>query len=172
MKTRTLVIIASVILLIISALYYNQGGFNDVEVNKIETKRRYILGKHFKGNVSSKSFTQLFVEIRDLKQTQNLDGDLGNIYFNDPEKSEGEIDAFFGVISELKPKEINGFDIFEIKSNNYLQGTIKASSAFVNKTYSAIFEYADKNSIILEEEYIEWFPSENEIVVQIKIKNE
>jgi len=114
----------------------------------------------------------LFIKIKDLKESNNLDGDLGNIYFNDPEKSEGEIKAFFGVISNQQPVEVKGFEIFEITPNSYLQGTINASSAFVNKTYNAIFEYAENNNIILDEEYVEWFPSENEIVVQIKIKNE
>jgi len=170
LKTKSLVIIAAIGLAIISFLYFRQGGLNKVSIEKINTTKRYVIGKKFEGNVSGKGFADLFDEIKKLKSDSNLNGHLGNIFYNNPEKSEGEIKAFFGVISNQRPNPIEGYKTIELIPENYIQGSINASGAFVNKTYNAIFEYAEQNNITLDEKYIEWFPSENEIVVQIKIK--
>lgn len=172
MKTKTSIIIASIVLLIIATLYIIQGGMNNVEVKEITSQKRFIIGENFEGNISSKSFRDMFTLIKKLKENENLDGDLATIYYNNPEKSEGNIKAFFGVMSHHKPNQFEGYKILEIESEKYLQGRINASGAFVNKTYNAIFDYADEKKIILEERYLEWFPSGKEIIVQIKIKDE
>ena len=172
LKIKSLTLIAAIVVAIISFLYFQQGGLNEIEIENIKSTKRYVIGKKYKGNVSSKLFANLFDEIKDLKTKNNINGDLGSIFFNNPESSEGEINAFFGVICNNKPSPLVGYEISEIEPDNYLQGNIKASGAFVNKTYNAIFEYAEENNIVLEDKYIEWFPSENEIVVQIKISNE
>lgn len=151
-------------------MYYKQGGLEDVNISQVHTQPRFIIGKSFEGNVRDTAFPKMFKEIRELKEDYNLKGSLGTIYYNNPKDENENIKAFFGVFIEDQKMQINNYQILQIASSEYIQGNIKASSAFVHKTYSAIFDYAEKNKITLDEEYIEWFPSENEIFVQIKIK--
>ena len=172
MKTKNLILIATAVIVVIGILYFNQGGLNKVEITKVNTQKKYMIGEHFKGNVSSTPFVKMFEKVKNMKIDNNLQGDLGTVYYNSPEKTEGEIEAFFGVISSEKPETVDSLETIILPEGNYLQGSTNASSAFVNKTYNAIFEYAELNKITLLDQYIEWFPSENELVIQIKIKGE
>ena len=119
-------------------------------------------------------FSDLFIEIEELKKAQNYTGNLGAIYYNNPENSQGNIKAFLGVILVNDIFNIpSGFEKIELNSTEVIEGSLKASNAFgisVNKVYKAIFKFANENNLTLEDYYIEWFPNKDEIIVQIKIK--
>ena len=172
MKIKLLIPVVGLILLTILFLFINQGGLESVVITKKESKKRFLIGKMYSGNIKNEKFGQMFQTIIELKNNKNLKGDLATIYYNNPENSKGNIKAFFGVFINDSTFSKDSFEILCIQPQIYLEGKINASSAFVGKTYNAIFDYAKKNNIKLEDEYIEWFPSANEIYVQIKIKNE
>ena len=155
-------------------VYLNVGGFERAKVVQTTTMQKYIVGKKFEGNTKDEVFSTLFIEIEELKKSENYNGHLGGVYYNNPSKNEGKIKAFLGVILEKKIENIpNGFEIRVINSSEVLEGKILASNYFgisINKVYEAIFDFAEANNIILEDYFVEWFPSEDEVIVQIKIK--
>ena len=173
---KVLIPLASILLIVFSLIYINAGGFEEVEIIQKTSKKKYIIGRFFEGNVKSEKFSNLFLEIEELKKTQNYKGHLGAIYFNNPEKSKGNIEAFLGVISEENINNIPAdFEKEEITEGKVIQGKVKASNIFgisISKVYNAIFKFADEKKLTLDEYYIEWFPSKDEVVVQIRIKNE
>ena len=42
----------------------------------------------------------------------------------------------------------------------------------ISKVYNAIFSFAEENNLTLEEHYVEYFPTKDEVIVQIRIKDE
>lgn len=165
------------ITLIITALVYiNAGGFEDVQISQKTSESRYIIGKSFEGNVKDEAFSNLFIEIEELKSSEKYDGHLGAVYYNNPANAKGNIKAFLGVIVNNEASNIpSGIEMIELNSTEIVEGKVTASNVFgisVNKVYNAIFDFAEKNSLNLDEHYIEWFPSKEEVVVQIRLKNE
>lgn len=155
-------------------VYLNVGGFESANVVQKTSLTRYIIGKKYQGNVKNDSFSNLFLEIEELKKSNNYIGHLGGVYFNNPSKNQGDINAFLGVILENDLDEIPvNYEKIKIEASEVIEGKVLASNYFgisVNKVYEAIFDFSDENNIILEDYFVEWFPSKDEVIVQIKIK--
>lgn len=171
MFQKGIIIGLGVVLSIILVMYIKQGGFEEVKVEEKMSASRYIVGYYYEGSYTDTAFTELFPKILALKEQQNLSGVPGAVYYNDPEESKGLIKAFLGVIERQRPADIEDVEIRELPSEKVVSASLNASSAFVRKAYNAIFEYAKENQITLEQQYIEWFPSEDKIEVEIIIKN-
>lgn len=169
LKTKYLIVLSAVLLVIIGVLYYLQGGLNTVEIKVTNEPVRYLIGKKYNGNINSNSFHNMFLDIKQMKKNNELDGSLATIYFNNPENTKGEINAFFGVLQHQKPTDIKGFEIFKINSYTFVEGKLIASAAFMSKIYQSVFKFAEQNNLLLDETYLEWFPSDKEIVVQVKV---
>lgn len=171
MFKKSIILVLGVVLSIILTMYIKQGGFEEVSVKEKMSEPRYIVGYYYEGSYTDSKFTELFPKILALKQQQNFSGVPGAVYYNDPEESKGLIKAFLGVIEDQRPTDIDGVEIRELASKKVVSASLNASSAFVRKAYNAIFEYAKENGIVLEQQYIEWFPSERNIEVEIIMKN-
>ena len=169
---KVLIPLLFITVIVAAFVYINAGGFSEVDVITKTSEKKYIVGKTFEGSVKNDAFSSLFTEIEKLKSDKNYNGYLGAIYYNNPENSKGEIDAFLGVIMRDSVSAPLRYEVRSIPSTLIVEGNVKASNLFgisINKVYKAIFKFADEKELTLEERYVEWFSSKDEFTVQVKI---
>jgi hypothetical protein len=96
--TRYLFLAIIVLTLVVAGVYVYLGGTREPTV-ALETTAAplYLAGQPYRGSVRSDEFGQLFRRAKDV-QTQQLRGDLANLYLNDPETAHDTITAFIGLV--------------------------------------------------------------------------
>lgn len=155
------------------SFYTYLGGFSKPAIEHTTTETLYIAGRYYEGLPKGELFNEIFQQAGEAVEKGTLKGDLGGIYYNNPDESGDTIKAFVGVV--VADKNVALPQHYEIRTveagQKVLKGRIKAHMLLApNKLYNAIFEYAEKNNIRLKPFYVEWFPSKQEAVVQVAVQ--
>ncbi|HSI90843.1 MAG TPA: GyrI-like domain-containing protein, partial [Adhaeribacter sp.] len=98
MKNKGFLLSVLIVIIVGASIYAYLGGFNQPQITRTVTKEIHIAGKPFQGSVKSVELGELFMEAGQLHDNNQLPGDLGNIFYNDPEKNNDSIRAFIGLV--------------------------------------------------------------------------
>lgn len=161
MKNKKFLITIFTIVLITVGGYAYLGGFKKPEIKEITTSEIFVVGKPYQGSVKSEEFGNLFRQADKLLEEKTLTGELGNIFYNDPEKQKDTINAFIGiVVTNPKTTLPAGYEIRTVPAGQKaIQGAVSAHYLLSpNKLYPAIFDFAKEKKLSLQEYYIERFP--------------
>lgn len=159
--------------IVLLVLYTYLGGFTEPDVTVTTSKPMYVAGQPYEGSVEDEAMGKLFQRAAQVLEQNELQGMLGNIYYNDPDKSGDSIRAFIGVIvPDSAAKLPEGYELRAVP------GGRKVVRAEVNarvqvapqKLYAAVFEYAKEEKLKLEEFYLEWFPADDQGVLEVPVK--
>ncbi|MDX5348862.1 MAG: GyrI-like domain-containing protein, partial [Hymenobacteraceae bacterium] len=132
----------------------------------------HVVGKYYVGSVKDESFGKLFQHAAELVEQNKLQGQLGGIYYNNPEEDNDTIKAFVGVVvasPDVTPPV--GYELRTVEGGQkVLQAEVNAHYMLApNKLYPAIFEYAEKNNLKLKTLYLERYPTSRHAIVQVPV---
>ncbi|MFD2246626.1 GyrI-like domain-containing protein [Pontibacter ruber] len=163
-----------VVLTIIGITFYTYlGGFTKPTVTIATSKTMYVAGVPFEGSMKDEKLQNAFKMSADVLQKGSLKGTLGNIYYNDPEKSGDSLRAFIGIIiPDSTAKLPNGYTLRTVPGGRkVIHAEANANLALLpRKLYTAAFDYAKEEKLKMEEFYVEWFPEEDQGVLEVLVK--
>ncbi|MFD1186620.1 GyrI-like domain-containing protein [Pontibacter rugosus] len=171
MKKLLYVMAGFAILLLVFYTYI--GGFTTPAVTVATSKPMYVAGQPFEGSVEDEAMGKAFQRAAQLLEQNELQGTLANIYYNDPDKSGDSIRAFIGVIiPDSTAKLPEGYTLRAVPGGRkVVHAEVNASVAMApGKLYAAVFDYAKEQNLKLEEFYVEWFPADDQGVLEVPVK--
>lgn len=171
MKKLLYVMAGFAILLLVFYTYI--GGFTAPDVTLTTSKPMYVAGQPFEGSVEDEAMGNLFQRASQVLEQGELEGMLGNIYYNDPDKSGDSIHAFIGVVIPDSTANLpQGYTLRTVPGGRQVvHAEVNASVAMSpRKLYAAVFDYAKEEKLKLEEFYVEWFPEEDQGVLEVPVK--
>ncbi|GHA63954.1 GyrI-like domain-containing protein [Pontibacter akesuensis] len=171
MKKLLYVMAGFAILLLVFYTYL--GGFTDPEVTIATSKPMYVAGQPFEGSVEDEALGNAFQRAAQLLEQNELQGTLGNIYYNNPDNSGDSIRAFIGIIiPDSTVKLPQGYTLRKVPGGRkVVHAEVNARVAMApGKLYEAVFDYAKEQNLQLEEYYVEWFPADDEGVLEVPVK--
>lgn len=120
LKIVYLSIVAISVLIIGGSLYFiyeSLGGFEEVEIYKLESTKRTVVGKHFKTRYTDKALEDQYFRCRELIAKADIDGELTVINYQNELLSNNEIEQFIGIILKDDIAEIPiDFEVREFES--------------------------------------------------------
>jgi hypothetical protein len=154
-------------------IYAYVGGFNSPEITVTTSKTLYVAGKPFNGSVKDKQLGEAFRRAAEVVKKKELAGVPGSIYYNNPDESGDSLKAFIGVL--VPDSAVTLPSDYELRvvpgGKKIVHGNIHAHFMIApKKLYEAIFDYAKEQNLQLENFYVEWFPSDNEAIVEVPLK--
>lgn len=170
MNNKKFLIAIFSIILISAGVYAYFGGFSKPEISRITSPEIHVAGKEYRGSVKSEAFGNLFLEAGQLVEQKKITGDLGGIYYNNPEKHQDSIHAFIGVIVPGANTTLPaGYQIRTLPAGKKaVQGAIESHLVLApGKLFPAIFKYAEENNIPLQDFFVERYPDADHAVVLI-----
>ena len=134
----------------------------------------YLAGQPYHGSVRGPLFGQLFRRAKDA-QTQQLRGDLANLYLNDPETANDTITAFIGVALPDTSKALPaGFRYRVVPAGQRVVVARLTGVSYLlspNKLYPAALEYLEKQKRTARGDfYLERFGTDDASEVWIGVK--
>lgn len=170
MKNKKFLIAIFSVILVTAGVYAYFGGFSKPKIERTLSPEIHVAGKEYKGSVKTEEFGNLFLEAGKLVEEQKIPGDLGGIYYNDPEKHKDSINCFIGVIiPDLKTPVPAGYKVRTLPAGRkVVKGSIESHLALAPaKLFPAIFQYAKENNIPLQDFFVERYPDTEHAVVMI-----
>jgi DNA gyrase inhibitor GyrI len=158
---------------VLMVLYTYIGGFSAPKVDIATSETMYVAGQLFEGSVEDEAMGKAFQRAAEVLDKKELDGMLGNIYYNDPDKSGDSIRAFIGIILMDSVSTLpNGFTLRKIEGGKkVVHAEVEANVVLSpKKLYTAVFDYAKEQKLELEDFYIEWFPKDDLGVLEVPVK--
>ncbi len=148
---------------------YSFGFFEPVTVSETYSSSKIVLGKPFKGDARSEEFGEIFTEVGRMTESGAVNGLVCGMYFNNPEKEKGIIDAFIGVmVADSNVTAPEGYVYKVIPERAVLEAHMKADYRVATvKCYQAIFDHSKANNIKITDEFFEWFINKEEAYVQV-----
>lgn len=159
--------------IVLLVLYTYLGGFTAPEVKVGTSETMYVAGQAYTGSVEDEQMSKLFMRAAEVLDKKELEGTLGNIYYNDPDKSGDSIRAFIGVIiPDAAAKLPAGYELRTVPGGKkVVRAEAEGNMALLpRKLYKAIYDYAEEENLKLEDFYVEWFPAQNRGVVEVPVK--
>lgn len=171
MKKLFYVMAGFAVLLLVFYTYV--GGFTAPDVQVTTSETVYVAGVPFEGSVEDEAIGDLFQRAAQLLEQNELQGTLGNIYYNDPDKSGDSIRAFIGIIIPDSTARLpQGYTLRTVPGGRQVvRAEVNARIAVApQKLYEAVFDYAQEEKLELEDFYVEWFPAEDQGVLEVPLK--
>lgn len=170
---RKLFYILAALVTIVLVLYTYMGGFAAPDVKTTTSRTIYVAGAPFEGSVKDEALGNAFQRAAKLVDSKELEGMLGNIYYNDPEKSGDTLKAFVGVVvpgPNVKLPE--GYTLRTVEGGKkVVRAEAEGNIALLpRKLYKAVYDYAEEENLKLAEFYVEWFPAQDKGVVEVPVK--
>src|SRR5688572_10833850 len=170
MKNKKFLIAIFSVILVTAGVYAYFGGFSKPEITRITSPLIHVAGREYKGSVKTEEFGDLFLTAGQMVEQKKIAGDLGGIYYNDPEKHRDSIHAFIGVIiTDLNTPIPPGYKVRTLPAGKKaIQGKIESHLALAPaKLFPAIFKYAEENKIALQDFFVERYPDTDHAVVMV-----
>ncbi|MCC9165289.1 hypothetical protein [Pontibacter harenae] len=149
------------------------GGFTEPDVTVATSEIRYVAGQPFLGSTDDRALGKVFQRAAEVLDKKELEGMLGSIYYNNPVKKGDTISAFIGVIIPDTTVQLpEGYELRVVPGNRkVLRGQVKAHYSLApSKLYNAVFDYAKEENMELEQFYLEWFPQDDEAMLEVPVK--
>ncbi|MBX0333792.1 GyrI-like domain-containing protein [Pontibacter sp. HSC-14F20] len=158
---------------IVAAFYAYLGGFSSTSVSEVNSERLFVAGRAFSGSVNDSGINDAFRRAAEVLDKNELQGQLGNIYYNNPEGRADSVNAFIGVVIPDSTVQLPAD--YELRvvpgGRRALRSEVNAHYMLApNKLYEAIFDYAKEKNLELETFYVEWFPEDRQGIVEVPIK--
>jgi hypothetical protein len=163
----------AVIVAIGVGIYAYLGGFSNPAVTVTTSEPLLIAGQPYEGTVKDESFGKAFQKAAQLRDSKEIDGMLGNVYYNNPESEQDSIKAFIGIIIQDSTIKLpQGYELLRVPGGRKVLRTEVDAHFMVGpgKLYSSLFGYAKENKLKLEDFYVEWFPAERKGIVEVPVK--
>jgi hypothetical protein len=170
---KKFLLVMAVLSIIVLAFYTYLGGFSSASVSEVNSQQLYVAGRPFKGTTKDEAINKAFQRAAEVLDKKELEGVLGNIYYNNPEQRTDSLDAFIGVI--MPDSAVRLPADYELRvvpgGRSALRAEVDAHYMLSpNKLYEAIFDYAKEQNLKLETFYVEWFPEDHKGIVEVPIK--
>lgn len=170
---KKFLLVMAVLAVIVGAFYAYLGGFSAANVLEVNSQQLYVAGQAFRGSVKDNAISDAFRRAAEVLDKKELEGMLGNIYYNNPEGRADSVDAFIGVVIPDSAVQLPAD--YELRvvpgGRRALRGEVNAHYMLApNKLYGAIFDYAREKNIELETFYVEWFPEDHQGIVEVPVK--
>ncbi len=159
--------------IILLVLFTYIGGFTKPEVKLTTSETLYVVGQPFEGSVKDEALGKAFQKAAKILEDKELEGTLGNIYYNDPDKSGDSLKAFIGVmVPDPSIKLPQGYTLRTAEGGKrVIRAEVNANIMVApKKLYGAVYDFAEENKLKLEDFYVEWFPASDRGVVEVPIK--
>ena len=150
--------------------YVNMGGFAKSTSIVTNSGKQYMVAQHYKGKLKDKAFATSFATAADLIQKGPYKkGVLAAYYLNDPDKNDGVVDAYVGVllVDSIGGTLPTNFESFTIPARKVIQTKIKAHFSVASKIYTDVKTYAKAQKLKVKSvEVLEVYPSEKEFELE------
>ncbi|MHC2992202.1 hypothetical protein OB13_11600 [Pontibacter sp. HJ8] len=170
---KKFLLIMAVLTVFVAGFFAYLGGFSAASVSEVNAQPLYIAGQAFEGSVKDGQMNNSFRRAAEVLDKKELEGVLGNIYYNNPDESSDSISAFIGVIVPDTTVSLPaGYELRKVPGGRRsLRAEVNAHFMLApNKLYEALFDYAKKQNLQLETLYVEWFPEDHKGIVEVPIK--
>lgn len=172
---RIFLILALLLIVGFSVVYWQMGGFKAATVTLETTARPYfVAGRYYAGPANDEAFGDLTREAYNARKSGKLRGDFGNIFYNSPESTRDSARVFVGVLvadttSQMLPE---GYSYRTFAAGQrVLHARIRASYLVApDKLYSGITAAAEAQKLTLAHVYLEHFPDQGEPEVFAVVK--
>ncbi|MCL6257726.1 hypothetical protein M3O96_01410 [Aquiflexum sp. TKW24L] len=144
------IILISIILLAAAGLilFNGMGGFNEVQLEVIDTDKIDLLGRHFKGIPQDEKLGKAFQEMEKIKNA-TPGSTLHTIYFAEPAGKLDTMEVFVGLESQWMDKKID-FDQVSYSGEKAIVASIKAHRFVMPsplKIKNKIIDFAQQNGL-------------------------
>ncbi|WP_439880950.1 GyrI-like domain-containing protein [Pontibacter sp. MBLB2868] len=159
--------------IILLVLYTYIGGFTAPEVTVKTSDTMYVAGQPFEGSVDDEAMGQAFQRAAEVLKNKELEGMLGNIYYNDPDKSGDSLRAFIGVIVPDAGVTLPaGYTLRTVPGGKKVVHVEVDANVVLSprKLYAAAFDYAKEEKLKLEDFYVEWFPTDDKGMLEVPLQ--
>lgn len=170
---KKFLLVMLVLSFIVAAFYAYLGGFSSASVSEVNSEQLYVAGRAFNGSVNDSGINDAFRRAAEVLDKKELEGMLGNIYYNNPEGRGDSVKAFIGVVVPDSTVQLPAD--YELRvvpgGRRALRADVNAHYMLApNRLYEAIFGYAKEQNLELETFYVEWFPEDHRGIVEVPIK--
>jgi hypothetical protein len=167
------VLIGVLVVLLAGAVftYYRLGGFNDPVIEVTMAGPYTVAGRYYEGSVRDKSFGALYDHTEEMIQQGRLPGKLCAIYYNDPEKENGQIKAFVGALLPDEAVDLpEGLQIRRVPPQKVVRGHIDAHYTVAPGIYNKVHDYAKANELAVSDTTLEIYHTQNQLTVEIPVR--
>jgi len=114
-------LIAVLLTVIGSSIYYLLGGFDKVEVYEVPAERKNIVGKYFKGYYAHPDLELIWNESLEQLKNGSLTGEMAVVNYQNDSLDNDEVEQFIGIALSGGMAEIpSGFEVLEIEMDKKL----------------------------------------------------
>lgn len=160
---------------IIASIYYMLGGFEPVNVYRLDPKARVVAGKYFSGYYNDEAPREFGIHCRELIESQQLEGTLTTINYKHDTLAQKEVSLFVGITLAGEMAEIpQGFEVREF-------APAKCYAVFLSmhvlvqprphQVETMLLEAAQENDDELEDFFFELRYPDNSLSVEAWVKN-
>lgn len=160
-------------LLIISVVIYAVlGGFKEVEKSIENDFLVHIAGTEYKGKVGSDSLQALFMQAKDLVESEATAISITIAYFGEADTKTGAVHNFIGVELEDEPnfKMPKDWEIRTFKRSKSVKGYIEANVLAMPTPDDMLQDlklFAKEQNIAVDSVFIEFYLGPNQLCVQL-----
>lgn len=151
--------------------YYSLGGFKDPVLTQETTGPYFIAGQYYEGKVDDKALNALFERTEQMAKKEQLPGQPAALFYADPDKNNGNIQAFVGVIIKdtalLLP---DSFEIRTVPAQEVIKGNLEAHYTIVPvDVYQEVKKYARENKLTVSDTTLEIYSSRENLIVEVPV---
>lgn len=170
MKKALLIITALIIVSIIA--YAILGGFKEVEKSIEEDVLVHIAGTEYKGEIGSDSLQMLFMQAKDLVETETTATSIAIVYYGEADSKTGMVHNFIGVtVGDEKVYNMpKNWEIKTFKRATSVKGCIEANVLAMPTPDDMLQElkmHAIDEKVAVDSMFIEFYPGPNQLCVQL-----
>ncbi len=164
-------IIISSILLLTVLIYFILGGFKSIDKNLKENTETQILGVFYKGIIGSDSLQNLFMQARNIAETEANATSIAIVYYGDTNPETGAVNNFIGVTVEDKlSRKPEKWEYRVFKAEKSVKGCIEANVLAMptpEDMLEELREYAKEKNMKADSVFIEYYLGPNNLCVEL-----
>ena len=117
------------VVILVAGLVLNTmlGGFKQIDLELKKVDNYHIYGQSFSGRYDSDELAELVEEVRELVQSDEMEGDLVIVnYMNERQEKRGDVEQFVGILGQRNQpfNEIEGFEERVIITSQVIEAQI------------------------------------------------
>ena len=170
MKKALFIIIPLIVVSII--IYAFLGGFKEVEKSVEEDMVVQIAGTAYKGKISSDSLQMLFMQAKDLVESEPTATSIAIAYYGEANPKTGQVHNFIGIAvgDEMIYEMPKNWEIRIFRKSTSVKGCIEANVLAMPTPDDMLQElkmYAIDQNVAVDSLFIEFYPGPNRLCVQL-----
>jgi len=170
MKKAAYIIIPLVIISVI--IYAILGGFKEITKSKETDLLIHIAGTEYIGKVGSDSLQLLFMQAKNLVESEETATAIAIAYFGEADTKTGQVHNFIGIAVGEEPiyDMPKGWEIKTFKRPVSVRGCIEASVLAMptpDDMLQELKEYSKEQQIEVDSIFIELYPGPNQLCVEL-----